>query len=817
MKNLVILILVFSTIFQKANAQNTINIFEDYPWLSALISPETCNTESVKVYQSGIYSYLLITDNEGTSTLRNQNGLFYCQNASNFDCVQAYQFDAPVLTWTCNSEQNNDCFLTDAYVAQLENQSIGCNMKIRISEIEYNGNLYYRTYTGRTQASIEQLDFPCAVQEYFGDIRTCDGTVVCRIGLVNQPDHYDPELCSAISRGGDSETVVWEHSESSCAVDDPYDLPFIIDIVNKGGILLTNQINEVCQYVETITQIDYQGFTYFRVEEISNQTSSCPSQQTNFKLYDCKGHFVGGAGDVPDCQSAALCSALITASGNIVWSYEEEVNNVCNVTGTIFFRECAPGQLYFFVRTDNDKIYDPYFETSATIDYKPIEGQRIKFAFQDTSYQSPCSIAEKAIRVTCVEILEENNNDLLTDYPWLSAKVDPLNCSTEKVELFQSSIYFYLLVTDADGIATLYNSEGLFYCQSYSTFDCVESYDLGSPMKTWTCDGVQISCTFEENIQTYIDEIESQAVSCYSPIRVTKINHKGETYFLTDYGRTRTSLEVISDPCYAQEYIEDIRDCSGAVLCTVSNGSVPSPEIQELCSSIRATAGIIMWESEDINCQVDSPLDMPFIKSITDANGIITTDDIGEVCLYVQQIEKIDYLGFDYFRITETYGVNGSCPVLINNIKHFDCEGNFVGGVGDVPLCQSLFLCSQLIEAQGEIIWSTSFVSGDDSLESRSSNSTVKSSDNEDLPIEFIAFPNPSHGLVTIRKSNGTQSETQVRVLDMTGKVLLETTIEVNSDELELDLSQQTNGIYLLECTTEDTISIERIVIRSKF
>ena len=96
---------------QSNQEQNT--LFIDFPWLSDLVDINNCTTEKVELYTSSIYAYLFVTSADGTATLYDQNGNFYCQNANNFDCPIAYNFGPPVAsaTWECGvSTPPNPCF-----------------------------------------------------------------------------------------------------------------------------------------------------------------------------------------------------------------------------------------------------------------------------------------------------------------------------------------------------------------------------------------------------------------------------------------------------------------------------------------------------------------------------------------------------------------------------------------------------------------------------------------------------------------------------------------------------------------------------------
>jgi len=76
--------------------------------------------------------------------------------------------------------------------------------------------------------------------------------------------------------------------------------------------------------------------------------------------------------------------------------------NCNNNTGTFFFRNCDDGTPFVFIQTADGTIYDPYFD--GNISYTPIQGQTVNFDFNPADFDTPCSIAEQAIVINCLEI-----------------------------------------------------------------------------------------------------------------------------------------------------------------------------------------------------------------------------------------------------------------------------------------------------------------------------------------------------------------------------------------------------------------------------
>lgn len=74
---------------------------------------------------------------------------------------------------------------------------------------------------------------------------------------------------------------------------------------------------------------------------------------------------------------------------------------------------------------------------------------------------------------------------------------------------------------------------------------------------------------------------------------------------------------------------------------------------------------------------------------------------------------------------------------------------------------------------------------------------------NEESGINVTLYPNPTTGILNIKNGFGS-----VRIMDLTGKVVLETA--VTNDQI--DVSNLLNGVYLLELTTEKGIATQRFI-----
>lgn len=87
--------------------------------------------------------------------------------------------------------------------------------------------------------------------------------------------------------------------------------------------------------------------------------------------------------------------------------------------GKIFFAPCE-GETFFFIETAEGDTLDPYYADGLTFQHR--EGQLISFDYIDADIESPCSIANKAVTIRCIEerFISSTNNlnpDQLKAFP----------------------------------------------------------------------------------------------------------------------------------------------------------------------------------------------------------------------------------------------------------------------------------------------------------------------------------------------------------------------------------------------------------------
>jgi len=147
-------------------------------------------------------------------------------------------------------------------------------------------------------------------------------------------------------------------------------------------------------------------------------------------------------------------------------------------------------------------------------------------------------------------IYEENcrpqppvTDKIFVDHPWLTSIINPKDCqNADKVELYQSGIFQYLLVTTGDQ-RTMYNDEGTRYCGDRENFSCVEVYGLEGPIDTWLCGSTEpvepdpSSPIFDD--YTWLSDYVNPS-NCQTNQSVEVYNQVGYSFLIVEDAGTRT-------------------------------------------------------------------------------------------------------------------------------------------------------------------------------------------------------------------------------------------------------------------------------------
>lgn len=107
-----------------------------------------------------------------------------------------------------------------------------------------------------------------------------------------------------------------------------------------------------------------------------------------------------------------------------------------------------------------------------------------------------------------------NNSPIFTKYPWLGSYVNPNNCSGEKITVYNSGFYNFILIENGN-LGKLYFENGTYYCDETPEYSCVNAYGLNNVDQTWTCgNSNSISGCTDSNANNYNPAATTDDGSC---------------------------------------------------------------------------------------------------------------------------------------------------------------------------------------------------------------------------------------------------------------------------------------------------------------
>ena len=447
-------------------AQNCPPDFSDFPWLADKVNvADCCNNQKVIAYPSGAFTFIFIEKcrESGFSELYFQDGTFYCSDQINGGCRAAYNLseETAQLLWDCSA----------ACEAEMPTETEGDDVIFRL--------------------------FPWVTDHV--NTETCNTSSI----TVYQAGAFNYLL---ITGEDGSETLYFENGNFYCQQTATYDCVTAYNLTEVvatwtcgvGGVSIIPDCSQnTGTYVETACS-DGTPFIFIRTPE-----------GDLLDLYFAAGvNFSGVNGQAVnyDFVASDIITPCTNAAGAITVTCIEAqaASGQCsNYTGTFFFRNCDDGTQFYFIETEDGRTFDPYF--NAGVSYNPVQGQKAKFDFIDAGFASPCSIAEQAISITCLELVDE--------------AVPAGNCENNTGEIFFrtcSDGFEYFLIRMPDGqVIDPYFGPGISldaYDGQQVQFDFVDagftSPCIGVPAVTLTCVEEIIPATYTNDIPENFEDYD---------------------------------------------------------------------------------------------------------------------------------------------------------------------------------------------------------------------------------------------------------------------------------------------------------------------
>jgi len=507
-----------STITIDNNAQ----IFTTYPWVNNYFNNANCNGESVSVYNSGNYNYILI-QNGSEGKLYFEDGTFYCNQTSSFSCLDAYGLTNATQTWNCGGGNPTPAptisGCTDAtatnynasatvYDGSCQYQTTNTNSSAFTSYSWLNTYVNQNNCNGETVTVYDagSYDFILIQNGNEAKLYFEDGTFYCSetasfscvtaYGLNNVAQTWTcgnsaPSVSGCMDASATNYNAAATVDDGSCQ----YQTTNTNSSAFTSYSWLSTYVNQNNCNGEKITVYDAGSYDFILIQNgnesklyFEDGTFYC-SETASFSCITAYGlnniaqtWTCGNTTSIRGCTDASATNfnSLATVDDG---SCEFLATDCASNTGTFFYKDCG-GDLYFFIRLDDGKVFDPYFAEG--IGFEPREGQQIHFNYViNTTVTTPCTVSESPITITCYE---EITGTVFEDYTWLSTKVNENNCDNESITVYDGGGYHFILIQNADG-STLYYQDGTYYCRDAAGFSCVSAYNLRNVVNTWSCRG----------------------------------------------------------------------------------------------------------------------------------------------------------------------------------------------------------------------------------------------------------------------------------------------------------------------------------------
>ena len=236
------------------------------------------------------------------------------------------------------------------------------------------------------------------------------------------------------------------------------------------------------------------------------------------------------------------------------------------------------------------------------------------------------------------------------------------------------------------------------------------------------------------------------------------------------------------------------------------------PEIVDVFSNYE-DAGFTASDNHDYTVTTSGTWDGTVDELGTFTLTYTVTDPAGNSASVTRTIEVVD-------RVAPEITLNGNLVETVERWSDYTDANVTVTDNYDAVVDITVTPGGTFVNTQSEGVYTVTYVAEDLSGNTSTTVQRLVIVEHTNTTIDPIAengytvFPNPSNGLLVVRTNLDNGTSTQLRVLDLTGKEVLNVGNHVVSNgQFGVDLSSLATGTYHLEITSADARVIEQVVI----
>jgi len=447
---LLLTILLLNTSFNlfAQNEQNSTTIFEDFPWLSAVVDINDCQETEVTVFSSVGFTWALVETPFGR-TIYDELSRVQCTDPLQPipSCVDFFILEEVFATWTCPESDTPKPGCTDTEADNFNptaSQDDGSCIYDRDDSIfeQYPWLAYYFNPENCTNERVTIYDYQGEQEAY---VELSYGTFIIKTAF------NGPFLCFTKSL-----------EEKSCVDSISRNISNAVEVWACDG---SGSLNETEPERQTI------------IDVIANSED----HETLHATLETAGLIETLSGEGPFTVFAPTDDAFAALPDGTMETLMEDPTG--DLTSILL-----------------NHVLDDHMESSGLTNRQTtttLNGTDIKVTIGDNGIfinDAKVMVSDIVTDNGVVHVIDalllppvETKPELFETYSWLNNVINVSNCTNERVSIYQAGTYFYAYIEGTDNNGQLYTKTGQPFCSDPGDFSCLGSYGISNLIDGWTC------------------------------------------------------------------------------------------------------------------------------------------------------------------------------------------------------------------------------------------------------------------------------------------------------------------------------------------